>query len=298
MVSLNQKFEKIMITINVDYESCIKCSKCVKVCPATIFKQETSKSEVEVHHMETCISCGHCVAVCPTDSVIHSDFPPQKVHKLDADLIPSAEQVKTLIKSRRSYRVFSKKAIPSEMLEQILNAAHAAPTAENLQQVHFTLITDPEMLRKISAATIGVFSTIVKTACNPLIKPIVKLVNSEGYEQVQHLRNLVDDFTNRDNDRILRGATALILIHTPKKVRFGRQDANLAYQNGSLMAESLGVGHFYTGFICAASDMKKKNPIAKLLGIEGTIHAGMALGMPTLKYINYVDKNDIVVTRF
>lgn len=287
-----------MITINIDKETCIKCGKCEKVCPADIFKQETNKSDIDIHHIENCISCGHCVDVCPTGSVIHSDFPPQKVHKSDTNLIPSPEQVMALIKSRRSYRVFSKQAIPDIMLEQILDAAHAAPTAENLQQVQFTLVTDIEMLHKISAATIGVFSSIVKMAFNPLVKPIVKLVNSEGYEQVRHLRALVDDFTNNKNDRILRGATALILIHTPKDVRFGRQDANLAYQNGSLMAESLGVGHFYTGFVCAAADMKKKNAIAKLLGIEGTIHAGMALGMPTLKYINYADKKDIVVTRF
>ncbi|MBK5719250.1 nitroreductase family protein [Dysgonomonas sp. Marseille-P4677] len=286
------------MNIDIENDSCIKCGRCVKVCPTVIFGQETAKSEVDIHHIETCISCGHCVSVCPTGSVIHSDFPPQKVHKIDADLLASPEQVMALIKSRRSYRAFSKQAIPIEVLEQILEAAHSAPTAENLQQVQFTLVTDPEVLHKVSAATISIFSSIVTKVYNPLIKPLVKLVNPEGYKQVSHLRDLVDDFTNAKKDRILRGSTALILIHTPKDVRFGRQDANLAYQNGSLMAESLGVGQFYTGFICAASDMVKKSPVAKLLNIEGTIHAGMALGMPTFEYPNYVNKKDIVITRF
>ncbi len=286
-----------MITLDVNSETCIKCGKCVKVCPALIFKQENRKSEVETHHTETCISCGHCVAVCPTQSVIHSDFPRHKIHELDTSTLPSPEQVMALMKSRRSYRAFSEKPVPEKMLEQILEAAHSAPTAENRQQIHFTLVTDPEMLHKVSAATIDVFYSIAKKACSPLIKPIIKRVNPKMYEQAQFLLALADDFTAK-NDKILRGATALILIHSPKSVRFGRQDANLAYQNGSLMAESLGVGQFYTGFVCAASDMGKKSSIAKLLGIKGIIHAGMALGMPTLKYPYYIDKKDIAVTRF
>ena len=284
-----------MIDIQIDEITCIKCSKCVKVCPAVIFKQEGSNSKIETQNINHCIACGQCVAVCPTESVIHSEFPEKKVHKLDSKLLPSPEQVMTLIKSRRSYRTFSKKQIPTEFLDQILEAAHSAPTAENLQKVQFTLVTDPQKLHDVSAATIGIFSSMVKKVS--LIKPLVKLLSPENYEGLLDLQSLVNDFTANNNDRILRGATALILIHTPKDVRFGRQDANLAYQNGSLMAQSLGVGQFYTGYICAASDMSKK-PLAELLGINGTIHAGMALGMPTLNYPNYVDKKDINLKRF
>lgn len=96
---------------------------------------------------------------------------------------------------------------------------------------------------------------------------------------------------------ILRNATALILIHTPGNSRFGCQDANLAYQNGSLMAESLGVSQFYTGFVCSAIHQDKQGKLAKILGIQGKIHAGMALGMPAFEFPNYIDKKDIEVNR-
>ena len=285
----------VMIAIQVDDKSCIKCSKCVKVCPAIIFKQDQKQSDIETQHIDHCIVCGQCVEVCPTGSVIHSEFPDHKIHKIDKELLPSPDQVMTLIKSRRSYRVFSKKTIPSEYLDQILDAAHSAPTAENYQKVQYTLVTDPDVLHQVSAATISIFSSIVKKIS--LVKPLLRLIYPQGYAELADLKSLTDDFV-LGKDRILRGATGLILIHTPRGVRFGCQDSNLAYQNGSLMAQSLGVGQFYTGYISAASGMSKNNAIKNLLGIDGTIHAGMALGMQTLHYPNYADKKDIDLRRY
>lgn len=92
------------------------------------------------------------------------------------------------------------------------------------------------------------------------------------------------------HDMILRNAKAVLLIHTPRASRFGCQDANLAYQNGSLMAECLGVSQFYTGFVCSAIQQDRKSHLEKMLGIEGQIHAGMALGMPAFRYVNYIDR--------
>ena len=71
----------------------------------------------------------------------------------------------------------------------------------------------------------------------------------------------------------------------------------MAYQNGSLMAESLGVSQFYTGFVCSAIQQDKQEKLVKLLGIQGKIHAGMALGMPAFRFPNYIDKKDIEVNR-
>ena len=58
------------------------------------------------------------------------------------------------------------------------------------------------------------------------------------------------------------------------------------------MAEALGVAHFYTGFICRAAELDKKQKIQKMLNINGFIYAGMALGMPRFKFNRYIEKND------
>lgn len=281
-----------MITIEIEHESCIKCGKCVRVCPAYILTQDDAKAPIGVVNMEHCIACAHCVDVCPTGSVIHSEFPEEKVHQLDRSLLPLPEQMMELCKARRSNRAFLSKPVPDEFLQQIVEAAHLAPTASNQQQVSFTLVTNPQLLKEIADLTIDSFDSLVKKMSNPIIKPFVNLFMPGATDSIPQLKALIAKHRN-GTDTILHDAKALLLIHTPKDSMFGRQDANLAYQNASLMAESLGVSQFYTGFVCIASDLDKKHKLAKRLNIEGTIHAGMALAMPAFKFEKYSDRKEL-----
>ncbi|MGL4992682.1 MAG: nitroreductase family protein [Bacteroidales bacterium] len=280
----------------IDKEACIKCNKCARVCPVAIFRPNSESKEIELFNIENCIVCGHCAAVCPTKAVIHSEFPPQKVHPIDYTALPTAEQMINLIRARRSNRAFSKKEIPNESLELIIEAAYRAPTASNKQQVKFLLITDSDTLLELSRYTIGVFSSIVKKLDNPIGRAIVKPLMPEAFAYVPAFKKIASEFDN-GNDMIMRKAKAALIIYTPKNNRFGSEDSNLAYQNASLMAESLGVAQFYMGFVISATKQDKSNALAKKLGIEGKIHAAMAMAMPSFKYENYIDKKAIDIKR-
>lgn len=282
--------------IDINSETCTKCGKCVKVCPSKIFTQEASDASISMVNVQGCIVCGHCVAACPTDSVEHADFSPEKVHAIDYSKMPTPEQMMLLYKARRSNRAFTKKPVPSDMLDMILDAAHRAPTASNQQQVQFTLVTDPQMISRITDFTLGVFGSLVRKLENPLLKPLLKIMLPGVYAYLPTFHRLIEERA-KGTDLILRGATAVIFIHTPNESRFGCQDANMAYQNGSLMAESLGVSQFYTGFVCTAAMQDKGNELAKMLGIKGKIHAGMALGMPSFRFPKYIDRKDIIVNK-
>lgn len=72
------KISEDMDTIRVDGSSCIRCGRCVKVCPSQIFVQEKAGGPVALSKPENCIVCGHCVAACPTGSVAHAEFPPAR----------------------------------------------------------------------------------------------------------------------------------------------------------------------------------------------------------------------------
>ncbi len=284
------------MTLSIDQSSCIKCGKCVKVCPAAIFTQVKVGEVVGIEHEEMCIGCGHCAAACPTGAVKHSDFPAEKVHPIDYTLLPTPEQMMLLCKARRSNRTMTKQPVPAEMLDMIVEAAHRAPTATNAQSVSFTLVTDPKRVREVSEYTLGIFGGVLKKLKNPVLKPLLKPLLKGVYRYVPVFERLLRE-DRAGNDPILRHATALLFIHTPESNRFGCEDCNLAYQNASLMAESLGVSQVYMGFVMSAVKQDNKRGLAKSLGIDGHIHAIMALGMPAFRYPNYIDRKDIKVTK-
>ena len=278
------------VSLSIDDETCIRCGRCVRVCPSVFFTQAAPKRPVGVQHPNTCIVCGHCVAACPTGSVRHGDFPEEKVHPVDRGGLPSPEQMLALCRSRRSNRAFTSFPVPERALEMIVEAAHRAPTASNLQQVAFTLVTDPDTLRRITAFTVETFASVVRKLENPLLKPLLKVLVGGAYKYLPNFHRLIGEY-GEGRDLILRGAPAVLLTHTPDGSRFGCQDSNLAYQNASLMAESLGVSQFYTGFVCSAAG-QAGHGLEKLLGIDGKLHAGMAMGMPAFRFPNSVDRRE------
>ena len=282
-MTLNKK------TISIDKDSCIKCGKCVSVCPYSIMIQKHKGDEISLNQVDNCFTCGHCMDVCPTDSVIHSAFPPEKIHAVDSSLLPTPEQVMMLIKSRRSNRNLTSKPIPMEMLNQIVEAAQYAPTAVNSQQLSFTIITEPQKLQQIRDFTIDSFTSIAKKLKSPVIRWLLKPFFGEVYKYLPMFDELMQQH-KAGKDPVLRKATALLIIHSPKSNRWGSVEANLAYQNASLMAQSLGMSQIYMGVILNIIQKDSKGTLPRLLGIDEKIHAVMALGIPTFKYSKYTDR--------
>ncbi len=276
------------MNISIISASCIKCGKCVKVCPASVFSQR-AKSVPQVDNPNYCIGCGHCVMVCPTQSVVHELFPPESVHAIDYNKRATADSLMLLLKSRRSNRILKKEPVPPEFLHQIIEAASVAPTATNAMEVGYTVVTDKEKLKEITEYTLSTFEN--------LFKPILAAAGTSDLSSLPPtiaayvpLLIKMRKLFNAGDNQVLRNAPAVIFIHAPKTSSYGEIDCNIAYQNGSLMAEALGVSQIYGGFVIEAI---KKDPqgIAKIICNDNIVNAVMLLGMPKFKYRAYADKH-------
>lgn len=285
------------LRLEIDAAACIGCERCVRICTSRIFyvaeaaSTSPARKRIGLRDTDLCIRCGHCVAVCPVGAITHGDFPAGTVHAFNHALRPSPEQVLELIRTRRSNRAFSGAAVPETALTQIIEAAHRAPTASNAQQVAIVQVHDQDVIRDLSRLTVETFLGVAKKLEFPLVKALVKPFAPGLYKLFPKMRMLAAEM-EQGQDFILRNAKDVLFFYTPKSCRFGCQDANLAYQNASLMAESLDVAHFYTGFVCAAFKQNPK-PFLKRLGIEGRIQAGMALGMPDFRFERYIDRQPL-----
>ena len=57
------------------------------------------------------------------------------------------------IRTRRSVRAYSPKAIPADVMDRMRNALRWAPSACNLQPWRFILVTDPDLRRQVAEAS-------------------------------------------------------------------------------------------------------------------------------------------------
>ena len=78
-----------------------------------------------------------------------------------------------IAKQRYSVRSYKKKTVEEEKLHKILEAAHAAPTAANLQPVRLIVVQSEEGLAKILLVRrlpLSFVQTTKKRGCVPLIR--------------------------------------------------------------------------------------------------------------------------------
>ncbi len=276
-----------MINLKLKSDKCISCKGCVEVCPSLIFSVEGDR--VVTTNVDSCISCGHCVAICPCDAIDHRHFPKSKIHEVAHPNIP-AQDLLNLIRLRRSNRTFTDKDIPAEYLEMIVEAAYRAPTASNKQRLKFLLVKDRTTLDRIIDLTLNHYKGLVRVIDNPILRPIAIGVSGLISRYFYTFKRMIAQ-RDKGEDPILRGGKVLLVIYTDRSVQFGAEDANLAYQNASLMAECLGVSQVYAGFVCNYAKSSKR--LNKLLDIKGEIMAAMSLGMPSRRFNRYIDKKSI-----
>lgn len=282
--------EKRQHVIEVKVEACVRCGRCARVCPAGIF--HLAEARVAVAHPENCIECGHCVDVCPENAIWHSFFPPSTLHRYSLQDLPDPDSLMTLMKARRSNRAFSDKEVPAEKLRKIMEAALAAPTAQNTRNVRVVAITEPDKCHAIAAFTVDTFYKVLRLLEKGIVKFFLYRKMRAVYAMIPKFKKMHEAFYSEEKDVVLRNAKAVLFFYVPSDSRFGFADCNLAYQNASLMAESLGVSQFYTGFVLSALQRDKKKKLNRKLGLPDNvrIYAGMALGMPSFRFERYSDR--------
>ncbi len=124
-----------------------------------------------------------------------------------------------IIKARKSIRVYQEKPLPKNVVENILEAARYAPTARDLQELEYKVITNKAFITQLSD---GLSDTIQKEGMPLKGPPGVKL-----------------DF--------FHGAPLVIIIAAPKDNYWASADAGLAVQNIMLYATSIKLGSCFIG---------------------------------------------------
>ncbi len=238
--------------VSIDSSRCIGCALCVRDCPTATLRME---GKCAVVAGSGCIHCGHCQAICPQAAVSLSGFT-EAPEVITPAMRVDAEALLGQMKARRSVRQFSAREIEPERIEQIIEAGRYTPTGTNKQGVSFAVLQHN-------------IAEYESTGIRPFrgLKRVVDRVYS-GLRAIE-----IDDHF------LFKNAKAVIVIKGADTV-----DAALAASSMELMAQSLGLGVFYSGFFTMITRISPRS--RKRLGIrrgEKAV-ATLVLGYPAVQY--------------
>jgi iodotyrosine deiodinase len=77
---------------------------------------------------------------------------PNIENRSDDELVRRAQEFYEMMQRRRTFRDFSDRPVPREVIEYCIGAAGTAPSGANLQPWHFVAISDPAVKREIRIA--------------------------------------------------------------------------------------------------------------------------------------------------
>jgi nitroreductase len=151
------------------------------------------------------------------------------------------KSVLDVIKARKSIRAYQDKALPENIVKDILEAARHAPTARNLQELEYRVVTNKELIGKMNAG-------------------IAKAMQADGMP--------LKGPPGGGKPNFFYGAPLVIVIIAPKDNLYAPVDAGLAAQNIMVYATSIDLG---TVFIGMAKLIEKDASLMKALKISDSM---------------------------
>jgi nitroreductase/ferredoxin len=281
--------------ISIDENRCTLCGLCVPVCLRGVLKE--GDKGVEVTDPELCISCGHCRAVCPENAPSFSHLDEKEFElALDKYRLPEPSEFLTILRRRRSTRIYKKKTVEIEKLRMILEAGRFAPTGGNRQPCEYIVVTERERLDQACTLTIQALQRIgelVKEALrrhHQLKEPL-----PEEFIPIQNYPPVWDRIAKKWEERvdlIFYHAPTLVLIHMKRGITGTADvDSGLSAMHMILMAETMGLGTCLNGFLVNA--LKNSEELREVLKIPSghQVHVAFTIGYPDVQFLRVVARN-------
>lgn len=150
-------------------------------------------------------------------------------------------EVLEAIAQRSSIRAYKSDKLTDTEIRALITAGLQAPTARNMQEVHFSVVDGD----------------------NPILKEI------DTQRKLTMLASAPDEETKAkiegNSNNFYYSAPTVLILSTDKDFKWSKLDAGIAAQNIALAAQSMGLGSLIIGIIDDAMQGEKKDYFAKAL---------------------------------
>ena len=278
------------VKVNINEETCIKCGKCVDICPAYFLElhQGEFPSQVSVDKsFMGCIQCGHCMMSCPTAAIeiLGEDIDKEHLASLDKEKV-SYDNFIELALQRRSVRKYTDKDISTSDLGKIIKAASTSATSVPPTETKVLIIKGREKVQELADDVIEELEKM-KKALNPVVLNMIKVFKGKNSHKLftDFILPLCDDIAEKrvnGEDVLFFNAPVVILFYHTDCAE--NVDAVIASNTAMLAAESLGLGTCYIGTLGAifenSNRLKQKYKIQK----SDKVGIGFTLGYPRVEF--------------
>jgi len=278
--------------ISIDESRCNLCGLCVPICPSAILAP--GEKSIVVTDPRQCIFCGHCKAVCPTDApafagLTETEFEP--VPKREE--LPLPDAFLRFLRRRRSSRAYQNRPVEKETLQKILEAGRFAPTGANWQTCRFTVVGGRKTLDRICTLALQSLQAEGKK-----IREVVKQhrQQQEPLPDEYAVKQFFPPFWNRlaakwqeGVDQLLHHAPAVIIVHVKNNATlFPELDAGISATHMLLMAETLGLGTCFVGFLICAMDYSEELREVLKIPPDHRAYIAFTVGYPAVDFLKLV----------
>ncbi|PWR76321.1 nitroreductase family protein [Methanospirillum stamsii] len=271
--------------VKISTDLCNGCGICSTVCLFQIITMnpDTHLPEVTSPIDKACNRCGQCEAFCPNSAIIISDSPDEKIRRTDYALLPKEKEIRELVQNRRSIRHYMNKQVPKETIESILDIVRYAPTAMNLQEVRWHVISEQETKDEIISHTVN------------WMRKLISEERTGDFKAGELFSKFVERY-DRGENIVTHNAPHLLVTHSPQEITTAFQDAVIATSYLDLIAPVFHLGTCWAGLIKRAAD--NSPDVLKSLGLpqDNIPHTIMMLGYPRLKPVNIPKRKPVSIT--
>lgn len=263
--------------LQIDKEKCTQCGVCTHICWTHAMKKGEDGYPVMSQNdpsdsWHSCWGCQRCMASCPTGALGICGKKPED--SATPDQRPTPESVDALVLTRRTCRDFKQEDIPLEKINHILSLAATAPSAGCNQQVRFSVVTQKEVMKKLSKK---LWQGLLDNAEQGIFPG-----SEEGFNEKDF--RLVERGINHGKDVIFRNAPHMLLIHAPKSPGSPTIDTAIALTYGELLFSAHGFGTVVASF--GGTSLRSLPGLLEELGIpeDHFLQAPLLFGIPSLTF--------------
>ena len=133
-----------MVNITFDTSRCVKCGKCVNLCPSRHLVMTDAGPEAKPG---SCMGCLQCAAACPQDAVLNDGG--------RATVPEPFDTVEALVMTRRSHRRYRPDAPDKRTLQWALDRASYAPSGGNRRPTRWAVVLGADKMTAVKEAALA-----------------------------------------------------------------------------------------------------------------------------------------------